>query len=171
MGLRSRVKDGLRGSVKRLLGRDTPGAGETSPAGHMPATAATPVVAPAVVPAAPAVVPAAPAMVPAAPPPAAAAHTRAVPKPTPVVSDEEAERKEKTRKHLLKTKQGMLRWLDQQGGQSPMGPMHDYCERRFFVAHRGFSNLMEELTEGGLVLYEGDSGTVTLTEAGRAWTP
>ena len=45
--------------------------------------------------------------------------------------------------------------------------LHDYSERTFFVAHVGFSRMMEELTDNDLVDYDHDTATATLTDAGR----
>lgn len=172
MGLRSRLKD----SLKSALGRGPASTGATAPAGAMPTTAATPTGAPASVPSKPvssapvsskpvsskpvSSAPVSPAS--AAPePPAPAAPGKAAPDP---------EQQEKIKKHQQKTKAGMLKWLSQQeGGVAHMGVMHDHCEKRYFVAHRGFSNLMEELTGQELVRYDPESGSVTITEAGRAW--
>lgn len=166
MGLRSRIKE----TVKGLLGKEAPSNGATAPAGAMPSTAATPISSPPRPVAAPTpVATPAPAPLPAPAPakavaaaeaPAEAAGTAPAGKPTDP---------EKIRKHHLKTKAGMLRWLGEQGGSSHMGPMHDHSERRFFVAHRAFSNLMEELTNEGLVTYDSQDGMVVLTDAGRDW--
>jgi hypothetical protein len=58
-----------------------------------------------------------------------------------------------------------LTWLVDHGGQANMGDMHDHSEKRYFVAHRGFSRLMEEFTDEELVTYQ--DGIVALTDAGR----
>ncbi len=152
MGLRNRIKE----TVKGLLGKEKPAGGATAPAGAMPSTAATPVATPQASPPPP----------PRPPPPAPAPAPAAAPEEPAAAKTVDAE---KIRKHQLKTKAGMLRWLGEQGGSSPMGPMHDHSERRFFVAHKAFSNLMEDLTENGLVLYDSQTGMVTLTDEGRAW--
>jgi hypothetical protein len=48
-----------------------------------------------------------------------------------------------------------------------MADMHDHSERRYFIAHRSFSDLMETWTSEGLVSYDPETGTVTVTDAGR----
>jgi hypothetical protein len=73
---------------------------------------------------------------------------------------------EKQARHWARTRAGMLKWLVEQGGQASMADMHDRSEKRYFVAHRAFSRLMEEFTGEELVTYA--QGTVTLTAAGRA---
>lgn len=71
----------------------------------------------------------------------------------------------KQAKHWQRTRKGMLKWLVEQGGEASMADMHAKSEAKYFVAHRGFSRLMEEFTGEELVTYVG--GQVTLTEAGR----
>lgn len=62
----------------------------------------------------------------------------------------------------------MLRYLAEHGGAVSLSELHDYSERRFFVAHRGFSELMEALVADEVVLWDASSGIATLTDAGRA---
>lgn len=75
---------------------------------------------------------------------------------------------EKIRKHREKTKKGVLKHLSQKGGSTSLAELHDYSEKRFFVAHRAFSSLMEEVVDEGLILWDATSGIATLTDAGRA---
>ncbi|MCK6503610.1 hypothetical protein L6R53_09460 [Myxococcota bacterium] len=163
MGLRSRLKE----SLKSALGRGTTPTGATAPAGAMPTTAATP--STGVSPSA-ASRPATPPLAAASRPAPASAAPEAPASAPPGKAAADPEQQEKIEKHRRKTKAGMLKWLsEQEGGAAHMGVMHDHCEKRFFVAHRAFSNLMEDLTEGGLVTYDAESGMVTVTAAGRAW--
>jgi hypothetical protein len=67
---------------------------------------------------------------------------------------------EKQKRHWDKTRKGVLKWLDEQGGSASMKDMHDFSERKFFIAHRSFSRLMEELTEDGTVTYDATTGVV-----------
>ena len=158
MGLRSTIKDRLKTALGRQAG---PTSGATAPAGAMPTTSATPPASSAASPR-PAVSPRPAAASPGASPAASPAGATA--------AADEAEKQAKIQKHQAKTKAGMLKWLgEQEGGASHMGPMHDHCEKRFFVAHRGFSNLMEELTGQGLVTYDAETGMVVITSLGRAW--
>ena len=52
-------------------------------------------------------------------------------------------------------------------GRMSMADMHDHSERRYFIAHRSFSDLMETWIGEGLVTYDPESGAVTVTDAGR----
>jgi hypothetical protein len=69
--------------------------------------------------------------------------------------------------HWERTRRGILRFVADQGGRSALRELHDYSERTFFVAHVGFSRLMEELTGAGLLDYDHDTAIATITEAGR----
>lgn len=149
MGKRQRLKRGLR----RLLGQ----AEEAAPA------QATPVPGPRVSVAKPE--PAAPAPV---------APVSAPPKPTQpapeAVSDPEAEAMAaKVAKHFEKTRVAMLKFIVDQGGQSSMADMHDRSERRYFIAHKRFSDLMEGIVEEGLIEFDHATGVAKITEAGEAY--
>jgi len=127
-----------------------------------PAPVVAPVVAPAPV-AAPVV---APVVAPVATPAPAPAAPAAVAAPVPEANTVD---EEKIRKHREKTKRGLLIQLHKQGGHQSLAELHDYSERRFFVAHRAFSTLMEEFVEEQLVIWDATSGLVTLTEEGRVY--
>lgn len=75
---------------------------------------------------------------------------------------------ERQARHWSRTREGVLRFVDERGGKAGLRDMHEYSERTFFVAHVQFSKLMEELTDEGLLDYDHDTATATLTEAGRA---
>ena len=77
----------------------------------------------------------------------------------------------KFEKVVAKAKLGVLKHVldTTPDGRMSMADMHDHSERRYFIAHRSFSDLMETWTSEGLVSYDPDTGTVTVTEAGRAF--
>jgi hypothetical protein len=75
---------------------------------------------------------------------------------------------EKIKKHREKTKKALLKRLSDQGGSCSLADLHDYSERRYFVAHRAFSNLMEEFVDQQWVQWDSQAGIVTLTDEGRA---
>ena len=141
MGLRSRFKN----RIKRALGGDAPSSPGVVQTVASPRTASP---APAPAPA-------------AAPAPAEA--------PAPALSAEEQAKAEKAAAHLEKTRRAVLRFVEEAGGESNLGEMHDYSERRWFVGHRKFSDLMEGLVAEALVDYNGAEGRATLTEAGRQY--
>jgi hypothetical protein len=70
--------------------------------------------------------------------------------------------------HWDRTRRGILRFVADQGGRAGLRELHDHSERTYFVAHVGFSRLMEELTAEGLLDYDHDTAVATLTDAGKA---
>jgi hypothetical protein len=76
---------------------------------------------------------------------------------------------EKQRAYFERTKKGLLRWLADQGGSAPGSDMHDYSERKFLVAHQGFSKVMEACVAESLVDYDRATSIVSLTDAGRTF--
>lgn len=101
-----------------------------------------------------------PPVAPPAPPP---------PAPAPQQTEEERKAAEKAAAHLEKTKRAVLRFVDEAGGECGLGEMHDYSERRWFVAHKKFSDLMETFVAEALLDYNHAEGRATLTEAGRQY--
>jgi DNA-binding transcriptional ArsR family regulator len=141
MGIRSRLKDTLKGFIRK------PATPEPRPP-----------------------VPRAPRQAPAAPEPAAAAPSPLPPVATPPKASLRKEVPEdKVRRAVLRAKEGTLKKLVELGGEASLGELHDHSEKRFFIAHRSFSNLMEELTEERLVHFDDQSGTTTLLQGGRDW--
>ena len=53
------------------------------------------------------------------------------------------------------------------GEETPLREIHDHSERRYFIGHQRFSQLLEELVDDGLVDFNWDQNTASLTEAGR----
>jgi len=151
MGIRSRIK----GRIKKLAGSQDPAPppAPREPPPPPPARA-TPTPAPA-----PATAPAPPA--PSAPP---APQAAATPDPDP---DAKTEDDAKIQRHRAKAQRGVLKHLDKQGGTMPMKDLHDFSERRYFIAHAGFSKMMEFFVEDRYVDFDHDSYTVVLTDDGR----
>ncbi|GEM_PF-704031 len=168
MGLRDKLKSALKPIVRKL-----PGLGEAIvPAvddGQGPGQSAVPDPPPpkktdtgwkAAEPEAP-LAPAEPG--PATPPPAD-------PPAVESEADKIAQQKARQDKILAKARKGVLAKLDELGGTAQMKELHDYSERRYFIAHRSFSKLMEYFVEQGLIDFDHDAGTCVLTDAGRAST-
>jgi len=83
----------------------------------------------------------------------------------------EARKQEKIARHFEKTRKGVLRWLANHGGRAGLAELHDYSERRFFVAHKRFSDLMESLIEDGLITYDHAEGVAEITPDGATYGP
>ncbi len=133
------LRSRIKGRVKRLLGQDD------RPA---PGAAAPPAVSP---------------------PPAPAASPPAPPAPPVGQTEEEAEQARKLARIMLRARKGTLQFVDEQGGVASLADMHENSERRYFVAHKRFSDLMEGLVAEALIDYDASVGEATLTEAGRSW--
>jgi hypothetical protein len=76
---------------------------------------------------------------------------------------------DKVAKHFEKARRGVLKFVLDQGGVATLHSMHSHSERRYFIAHKRFSELMETLVDAGLVLYDVGEGEATLTDAGSAY--
>lgn len=76
---------------------------------------------------------------------------------------------DKMRKAVLRAKKGTMKFVKDAGGQSELADMHDNSERKYFVGHRAFSRLMEEITEEGLLHYDSGTGMSTMLEKGEEW--
>jgi hypothetical protein len=75
----------------------------------------------------------------------------------------------KFEKIVAKAKVGVLKHVldTSPEGRMSMADMHDHSERRYFIAHRSFSDLMEMWIGEGLVTYDAETGAVAVTDAGR----
>ncbi len=87
---------------------------------------------------------------------------------TPAAAKAAQSPEERTAAHWARTRQGLLRFTDEQGGSASLRALHEHSERTYFVAHVQFSRMMEELTDDGLLDYDEDTATAALTDAGRA---
>ena len=117
--------------------------------------------------------PAAPSRV----PPSKTETVSSTPKPIPPKSEpasvEEAqpatEQDEKILKHRRRTKIALLKLTAKSNGTAALGDLHDLAERRYFIAHKAFSDLMEEMVAEGLFLYDWGAGEASITELGTEW--
>ena len=72
------------------------------------------------------------------------------------------------RELLERARLGVLKFVSDRGGSARLGEIHEFSEKKYLIAHRGFSRLMESVVSEGLMEFDGSSNTATLTEAGRA---
>ena len=66
--------------------------------------------------------------------------------------------------NLEETRYGILKTLENKGGNAPMKILHGYSKLIHQVAHKEFSDVMEWLVNDELVIF--DSGVFTLTDKG-----
>ena len=89
--------------------------------------------------------------------------------PTSTRAKDDPEVRAKFEKIVAKAKLGVLDHVlkTSSDGRMSMADMHDHSERRYFIAHRSFSDLMETWIGEGLVTYDAETGAVVVTDAGR----
>lgn len=77
---------------------------------------------------------------------------------------------ERQKAYFERARKGVLAWLaEREGAATTLAEMHEYSSTKFLVAHQGFSKMMESFVDEGLVDYDEETGTATLTETGRAF--
>ena len=79
------------------------------------------------------------------------------------------EQDEKILKHRRRTKIALLKLTLKTDGTASLGDLHDLAERRYFIAHKAFSDLMEEMVAEELFLYDWSAGIARITELGKEW--
>ena len=70
---------------------------------------------------------------------------------------------------LERARAGVLKFVSDRGGSARLSDIHEFSEKKFFIAHQGFSRLVDGMVSDGLMDFDFSSNTATLTEAGRAW--
>ena len=72
-------------------------------------------------------------------------------------------------KHRNRTISALLQLAHDNGGTASLGDLHDLAESRYFIAHKAFSDLMEEMVTKGVFQYDWGTQIATMTEAGQAF--
>ena len=67
--------------------------------------------------------------------------------------------------NIEETRNGILKTLENKGGNAPMEILHGYSKLIHRVAHKEFSDVMEGLVNDELVIF--DDGAFILTEKGK----
>lgn len=80
-----------------------------------------------------------------------------------------SEEDQKILKHRRRTKVALLKLAVKSNGTAPLADLHDLAERRYFIAHKAFSDLMEEMVAEGIFLYDWSAGEATITDLGTEW--
>jgi len=79
------------------------------------------------------------------------------------------EKEAKFKEHFERARKGVLKYLDEKGGSLPMGEMHDYSLKKYFIQHQRFSELMESLVNEKLIDFDGSEQVSTITEVGKGY--
>lgn len=74
---------------------------------------------------------------------------------------------EKLREFFEKARKGVLRHLDKKGGTLSLGEMHEYSLNTYLIQHQRFSQMMESFVNQGLIIFDDETQSATITEAGR----
>lgn len=91
------------------------------------------------------------------------------PAPTPATISEmspEPIDQEKIARHKLRTRLGLLKKIQEKGGTIALAELHDHSERRYFVGHKKFSDLMEDMVREELLIFDWESQEATITAQG-----
>ena len=145
---------GIRSRLKRLLKRDKGTRIEDTPPPPRPAPPPKPKPKPK------------PIVLEKPPEPATKKAEPATKKAEPATKKAEPPADDKVARHFEKARRGVLTFVQGEGGVSTLHAMHSYSERRYFIAHKKFSELMEGLVDEGLITYDPAEGEATLTPAG-----
>jgi hypothetical protein len=86
--------------------------------------------------------------------------------PKPKDAEPPSEKDAKILKHRKRTKVALLKLTQKKGGTASLGDLHDLAEKRFFIAHKAFSDLMEEMVAEDIVHYDWSSQEATITQTG-----
>jgi hypothetical protein len=73
---------------------------------------------------------------------------------------------EKIARHKLRTRLGLLNKIQENGGTIGLAELHDHSERRYFVGHKKFSDLMEDLVREEMLVFDWESQEATITDQG-----
>lgn len=75
---------------------------------------------------------------------------------------------EKQKAHLQKTRKGLIEFMAGMGGIVNIAELHEYSESTYFVGHKKFSDLMEEMIEDGALEHNDETRDFILTDSGRS---
>ena len=79
----------------------------------------------------------------------------------------EQEKEEKFKELFERARKGVLKYLDEKGGNLEMGEMHDYSLNKYFIQHQRFSQMMETFVGEKLIEYDAVTQISTITEKGK----
>ena len=73
---------------------------------------------------------------------------------------------DKVAKHWKKAKKGVLKKAKELGSNASLADLHNHSEKRYFIGHQRFSQLMEELVEEELIDYDWEAQEANITPKG-----
>lgn len=81
--------------------------------------------------------------------------------------DNDQQVNEKQKAFFDRARKGVLKFVQDSGGQVEMNKMHDYSLNKFLIQHQAFSKMMETLVDEGLVDFDPVTFVVTITDTGK----
>ena len=88
-----------------------------------------------------------------------------------VETDSKQEQKEdKVLRHRRRAKLGLLRFVSEREGVVDLATLHTHSEMKYFIGHKSFSDLMEEMVEEEFLDFDWENSVAHLTEKGRLET-
>lgn len=79
------------------------------------------------------------------------------------------DQEEKFKQLLERARKGVLKYLDEKGGELSLDELHEYSLKTFFIQHQRFSQLMESLVESHFVYFDWTEQKATITPAGKEY--
>ena len=95
------------------------------------------------------------------------AETNLAPVESPAKSIEQETEQDKVAKHRLRATKGLLKFVAKNGGNCSLADLHSHSETRFFIGHKAFSDLMEDLVAEELLGYDHATSIATLLDKGQ----
>ena len=68
-----------------------------------------------------------------------------------------------------RARKGVLKFIIDRGGNTPLSDMHHYSESKFFIGHQNFSKMMESFVAEKLVDFDSANHTASITLAGKTF--
>ena len=76
-------------------------------------------------------------------------------------------KEDKVLRHRRKAKLGLLRFISEKEGVVDLATLHTHSEMKYFIGHKSFSDLMEEMVEDDFLNFDWEKSLAHLTEKGR----
>ena len=77
------------------------------------------------------------------------------------------QKEDKVLRHRRKAKLGLLRFVSEKEGIVDLATLHTHSEMKYFIGHKSFSDLMEEMVEEEFLKFDWENSLAHLTEKGR----
>jgi len=79
----------------------------------------------------------------------------------------QVQKEDKVLRHRRKAKLGLLRFISEKEGVVDLATLHTHSEMKYFIGHKSFSDLMEEMVEEEILKFDWENSLAHLTEKGR----